>query len=164
MRNTYFKLWVHAILKVSDEIRNQVLIRPSLEPLLYLKLEKDLTEQGCEVLSIGGRSDHVHILYQENPLRSIHETLLFTRHMTMKWYQEHDFKTSYAKFDWLNSYCAYSVSESLLDKTIYLIENQAIIHKQMGCDEEIWHLNMIHNADMRTYEFEGFGEVINLLK
>ena len=35
MRNTFFKLWIHAILRVEH-----ALIYPELEPIFYLEIEK----------------------------------------------------------------------------------------------------------------------------
>ncbi len=151
MRNTFFKLWVHGIIKTEPE---HALIFPELEPLLYLEIEKRFIEQGCEIAAIGGQEDHVHFLFAQNPLLSLHETMRFIQGISERWYQLHDFKSGYYKFKWEEGYCAYSVSESNLGKVRLFIDNQLEIHQKMFLKEEIQYLNLLHNVDLRDEEIE----------
>ncbi|MBL7818711.1 MAG: transposase [Saprospiraceae bacterium] len=151
MRNTFFKLWVHSILMTEPEC---VPIYPELAPLLYLEIEKRLIEQGCECVTIGGCADHIHFLFAQNPLLSLHETIRFVQGISERWYQLHDFKSGYAKFKWANGYCAYSVSESVAPKVAEFIDNQLQIHQRMYLKDEIHYLNQLHNVDLRDEELE----------
>jgi putative transposase len=151
MRNTFFKLWVHGILSTKPE---HALIYPELTPIFYLEIENRFIEQGCEVAAIGGQEDHVHFLFAQNPLISLHETMRFIQGISERWYQLHDFKSGYAKFKWSEGYCAYSVSESNLDKVKLFIENQDEIHQKMFLKEEIQYLNTLHNVDLRDEEID----------
>jgi putative transposase len=150
MRHTFFKLWTHGIFQTPAE----TMISPELEAMLHYQIEKHLVDQGCEVSIVGGMPDHVHFLFVQNPLISLHDTFHFVKLMTTRWYQLHDFKASFHKFQWAEGYCAYSVSESLLPKTKIFIETQAAIHLKMGTLEEIERLNTLHNVDMRDWGFE----------
>jgi putative transposase len=150
MRNTFFKIWIHGILNTSPD----TLISPQLEAMLQYQIEKQLAEQGCEVVVVGGMSDHVHFLFTQNPLVSTHETFHYLKMMTTRWYQQHDFQASFHKFQWADGYCVYSVSESLLSKTEIFIKTQAEIHQKMGYAEEINRLNALHNVDVRDVNME----------
>lgn len=145
MRSTFFKLWVHCILHIAE---NSIVIHPELEPLLYLEIEKRFKEQGCEVVALNGMSDHIHILFSQNPLLTLHETIRFVQGVTQRWYQLHDFKTSWYKFKWQESYCAYSVGEPALDNTRFYIEKQQEIHVELNYWEEVDRLNVVHKVDM----------------
>jgi putative transposase len=151
MRNTFFKLWVHGILKTEPE---HALIYPELAPIFHLEIEKRFIEQGCEIAAIGGQEDHVHFLFAQNPLISLHETMRFIQGISERWYQLRDFKSGYSKFKWEEGYCAYSVSESNLDKVRLFIENQEEIHVKMFLKEEIQYLNTLHNVDLRDEEID----------
>ena len=145
MRNTFFKLWIHGILKTCPD---RVLIDSEKAELLYLEIEKKLMEQGCEVAIVNGRPDHVHFLFLLNPLLSLHETIRFLQGVTQRWYHLRDFNTAFLKFKWEDGYCAYSVSESAFDKVKFFIEKQAIIHQEIGFEEERERLNLLHNVDI----------------
>ena len=145
MRTTFFKLWVHAIFHINE---NSVLIDPDLESLFYLEIEKRFVEQGCEVAIVNGNLDHVHILFTQNPLLPLHEILRFVQGISQRWYQMHDFKTGWYKFKWQEAYCAYSVSESAMEKAQFFIEKQGEIHQNLSYWDEIEHLNLLHNVDL----------------
>ena len=154
MRNTFFKLWIHGILKTCPD---RVLIDSEKAELLYLEIEKKLLEQGCDVAIVNGRPDHVHFLFCQNPLISTHETFHYVKLITTRWYQQHDFHSGFHKFRWGEGYCAYSVSESMLEKTSVFIENQAEIHQKMGFIEEMEKLNALHKVDLRDGGFDNDG-------
>lgn len=145
MRTTFFKLWVHAIFHTHDD---SVLIDPDLESLLYFEIEKRFIEQGSEVAIVNGQSDHIHMLFTQNPLLPLHETIRFVQGITQRWYQMHDFKTGWYKFKWQEAYCAYSVSESIVQNVHFFIEKQKDIHLELNYWDEIEHLNLLHKVDL----------------
>jgi putative transposase len=151
MRNVFFKLWIHGIIRIEPE---HALIYPELAPIFYLEIENKFIEQGCEFAAIGGQPDHVHFLFAQNPLLSLHETMQFIQGISERWYQLHDFKSGYAKFKWAAGYCAYSVSESNVSKVKTFIESQETIHQTMFLSEEIQFLNLLHHVDLEDEEIE----------
>ena len=151
MRNTFFKLWVHAILQTTGA---HAAISEELSPLFHLEIEKRFIEEGCEIAAVGGDKDHVHMLFAQNPLLSLHDTLSFIKGISQRWYQLHDFGSSYYKFQWADGYCAYSVSASNVPKVKAFIENQAEVHLETRLIDEIHHLNILHKVDLRDEEIE----------
>jgi putative transposase len=152
MRNTFLKLWIHTILKTND---GSITIQPELESLLYLEIEKRLIEQGCEVAAVNGDSDHVHLLFMLNPLLPLHEVIRFIQGVSQQWYHTHDFQSGWFKFQWQEGYCAYSVSESAVEKVQFYIQEQKILHTHLSYLEEISQLNMLHKVDMSDLEAIG---------
>ena len=144
MRDTFFKLWIHTILKIED---GGVTIQPELEPLLHHEIEKKLIEQGCEVAAVNGHFDHVHLLYQMNPLLPLHDVIRFVQGTSQRWYHLHDFQSGWYKFKWFDGYCTYSVSESAIEKVRFYIEQQKEIHQTLNFAEEMARLNFLHNVD-----------------
>ena len=151
MRDTFFKLWIHGIFQTEP---NKAYIHPELANVLYLEIEKKFIEQGCNLAAIGGQEDHIHFLFSQNPLLSLHETMTFIQGITERWYQLRDVESDYSKFKWAHGYCAYSVSESGLEKTQSFIDNQVFIHKKMSLLNEISLLNKLHNVDVQDEEME----------
>ena len=150
MRNTFFKLWIHGIFHTTGETP----IAEALEAMLYYQIEKQLVDQGCEVAAVGGRPDHVHFLFTQNPLISTHETFHYVKLITTRWYHRHDFNAGFNRFQWSEGYSAYSVSESLLEKTTHFIETQEEVHQRMGFYDEVNKLNALHNVDLRDGGFD----------
>lgn len=149
MRDTFFKLWIHGIIHVAE---NSVLIDPHLEPLLYIEIEKKLIDQGCDVAAVCGFADHVHFLFTQNPLLSLHETMRFIQGMTQRWYQLNDRLSGAYKFCWEEGYMAYSVSESNRVRVQKFIENQKNIHQKINYFEEQLQLNQYHQVDISDAE------------
>ena len=145
MRNTFFKLWIHGILHIAD---NCVLIDPSLTLLFYNEIEKRLLEQGCEVKAINGQQDHIHFLFNQNPLLPLHDTMRFVQGMTQRWYQVRDAQTGWYKFRWNDGYCMYSVSESIVEKVQFFIEKQNDVHQSLSFWDELQQLNQFHKVDL----------------
>jgi putative transposase len=150
MRNTFFKLWIHGIFHTTGETP----ISEALEAMLYYKIEKLLVDHGCEVAAVGGQPDHVHFLFAQNPLISTNEMFHDVKRITTRWYHNHDFHAGFHKFQWSEGYSAYSVSESLLEKTTLFIESQAEIHQKMGFYDEVNKLNALHKVDLRDGGFD----------
>jgi putative transposase len=149
MRNTFFKLWIHTILKTED---GTCTIQPELEPLLHLEIEKRLIEQGCEVAAVNGGCDHVHLLFLMNPLLPLHEIIRFIQGVSQQWYHRHDFKSGWFKFKWQEGYNAYTVSESVVEKVLFYIQEQKTLHTHLSYHEEVSQLNLLHKVDMTDFD------------
>jgi putative transposase len=149
MRNTFLKLWIHTILKTQD---GGIIIQSELESLLHLEIEKRLIEQGCEVAAVNGGLDHVHLLFSMNPMLPLHEVIRFVQGVSQQWYHAHDFQSGWFKFKWEDGYCAYSVSESAVEKVQFYIREQKKLHTHLSYSEEINQLNLLHNVDMTDFE------------
>ena len=83
---------------------------------------------------VGGRPDHIHILTSLPKSMTIVDFVRTIKINSSKWIKTIDEK--YRNFAWQDGYGAFSVSPSLLDKTMNYIKNQEEHHKKRAFQEE----------------------------
>lgn len=131
MSQSYTKLWIHAIWATKHR---QELIDFSIEKRMYDFIWQELTELGCPVRIINGMPDHVHVLFLQNPQKTISEIVKQIKGSSSHFINREDLILE--KFAWQTGYAAFSVSESQLDAVYYYIKNQKQHHlKKNGQDE-----------------------------
>lgn len=143
MRTTFFKLWVHIILRTPNEY---CIIDPSVRQSLIENIERQFIEIGCPISALGGADDHLHILFEQNPLLSLHETVEYVKKTSAYMYHK-QLKQSPFNPLWAEGFVAFSVSASQIAKVVDFIENQADIHEKMALEAEIKLLNSLHQVD-----------------
>jgi putative transposase len=140
MSHSLVKLWTHAVFSTKDRMN---LIIPAKEKEIhnYIKslLYKDL---GCPWREINGTTDHLHLLFLQNPEKSIAEIIKHVKGSSSHWINQQNFIQS--KFAWQVGYGAFSVSESLVDKITNYIADQKKHHKQFNYDQEMEQLNRLY--------------------
>lgn len=72
MLHSFIKLWIHAIWAAKNR---QELIDYSIEKNLDDCIREELIELGCSVRIINGMPDHVHVLFLQNPQKSISDII-----------------------------------------------------------------------------------------
>ena len=83
---------------------------------------------------VGGRPDHIHILSSLPPTTSLSDYVRKIKSNSSKWIKGLDER--YKLFEWQEGYGAFSISSSLLDKTIQYIRMQEEHHKKRNAKEE----------------------------
>ena len=68
MSQSFTKLWIHAIWATKNR---QELIDYSIDKKLYDFIHEELIHLGCPVRIINGMPDHVHVLFLQNPQKTI---------------------------------------------------------------------------------------------
>jgi putative transposase len=63
----------------------QPLIIPSIEEMIYKKIEEEFKSQNCFISIVNGMPDHVHALFMLNPRISISDTLKHVKGCTSHW-------------------------------------------------------------------------------
>ena len=89
---------------------------------------------GGTVMQVGGVSDHVHILSSLPKNLTVPEFVRIIKIDSSKWIKTID--DAYTAFSWQNGYGAFSVSPSVISKTISYIKNQVSHHKNKTFTEE----------------------------
>ena len=87
-----------------------------------------------KAIAVGGMPDHVHILLFLPSTLSIAKALQLIKGGSSKWV--HDNFPEHWRFGWQVKYGAFSVSVSLLDKTLQYIKAQQEHHRKMTFQEE----------------------------
>jgi REP element-mobilizing transposase RayT len=130
---------------VFSTYERQPLITQKLEPFLHKHLGHLSKEMECIPLAINGMPDHIHILLNLNPNKSISEIV-----KQLKGNSSHTINQSNIipeKFAWQTGYGAFSVSESAVGKVKEYIVNQKEHHGKISFQEE-------YEKFLLAYKFE----------
>jgi REP element-mobilizing transposase RayT len=131
MANTYTQIHIHAVFAVQNKLS---LIKKDWQGRLYQYISAIIQDHGHKVLSIGGTSDHIHLLFGFRPSQSLSELMQRVKRNSSEWINKE--KLAMGKFSWQEGYGAFSYSKSQIIQVIKYIENQEIHHKKRTFAEE----------------------------
>jgi REP element-mobilizing transposase RayT len=86
---------------------------------MHAYLANVLRSHDCETLIVGGASDHMHALFDLSRKYSIATIVKETKRTSSAWIKV--VSPSCKKFHWQNGYGAFSVSQSHLDRFVYIL-------------------------------------------
>ena len=111
-----------------------------------------INKSKCENIWVGGVCDHIHalcLLGREITLSRLVEEI---KRNSSRWIKS--LSPHYANFAWQGGYAVFSVSQSVVDKTLAYIKNQKEHHKKISFrDEYIRLLNLYHVEYDERYVF-----------
>lgn len=131
MASTLVKLIVHLIFHVKS---TGLRMREEDQERIFAYLGGIIKSTGGAPIQIGGMPDHVHILAALPKTMSLADFVRTINAQSSKWIKTLD--VSYQHFAWQEGYGAFSVSSSIIDKTIRYIQGQAEHHKKRSFIEE----------------------------
>ncbi len=127
MPHSFYKIWLHVIFSTKNR---ENIIAANHEKLIYNFMEKQLRQLGCPVRIINGMPEHIHILFLQNPTKSVSEVIKQVKGSTSRWINEE--RIIPVKFEWQTGFGVFSVSESHLEKIYKYIRNQKEHHKNQS--------------------------------
>ncbi|KAF2334711.1 IS200/IS605 family transposase [Flavobacterium ginsenosidimutans] len=142
MSQSFTKLWIHVIWATKNR---KDLIDFSIEKTLYDYIWQELTELGCPVRIINGMPDHVHVLFLQNPQRTITDIVKQIKGSSSHFMNRGEFILE--KFAWQTGFGAFSVSESQLDAVFNYIKNQKQHHLKKNGQDEFDDFVKLHGLD-----------------
>ena len=103
--------------------------------------------KGCECNSIcaGGTTNHIHLLCTLNKNLALSKLVATIKANSSKWLRQKD--SYYRAFAWQDGYGAFSVSQSVIDKTTEYIKTQEEHHKKADAREELIALLKAYNIE-----------------
>ncbi|MDR1810226.1 MAG: IS200/IS605 family transposase [Prevotella sp.] len=125
MANTYTQIHIHAIFAVQNRLS---LIGNNWRDRLYRYIIAIIQNHEHKVLSIGGTSDHIHVLFGFRLIQSLSELMQNVKRNSSEWINKE--KLVRGKFSWQEGYGAFSYSKSQIPQVIRYIENQEAHHKK----------------------------------
>ena len=131
MAQSLSKLYIHLVFHIkttSPPIREADLNR------LHSYIGQLVNTTGCKVIQVGGISDHVHILFLLSKDVAISHVVEEVKRNSSRWIKNID--SSYRTFAWQNGYGAFSVSQSVAEKTLNYVKNQRTHHAKMSFRDE----------------------------
>jgi REP element-mobilizing transposase RayT len=131
MANTYTQIHLHTIFAVQNR---KSLIQDSFKDRLYKYITGIVQQNNHKVIIINGMPDHLHLVIGMRPSQSLSNLMQDIKGGSSKWINEK--KLVHGKFQWQESYAAFSYNKSLLPKLIDYVKNQEVHHKKKTFIEE----------------------------
>lgn len=131
MAQSLCKIYLHIIFHVkttSPQIADEHLDR------LHSYIGQLVNTTGCQVIRVGGIGDHVHILCMLSRNENVAHLVEEVKRNSSRWIKTIDDR--YEKFAWQGGYAVFSVSQSVIDKTIEYVGNQREHHKKQSFRDE----------------------------
>ena len=131
MSQSLSKLYVHIVFHVKN---NKVIIRNEDQDSLYAYMGSIIKDNQSIPIIINGVEDHVHILCILSKNVALSKLVEEIKRQSSRWIKtQNDF---YKNFAWQGGYGAFSVSQSVLDRTKKYIERQKEHHKKTDMKKE----------------------------
>ena len=131
MAQSLSKIYIHLIFHIkttSPYMRDEDLER------IHAYIGQLINETGCRVIQTGGIKDHVHILFLLSKNESISHVVEEVKRNSSRWIKT--INTHYTKFEWQGGYGEFSVSQSIVDKTLQYIKDQKTHHEKHTFQDE----------------------------
>lgn len=123
MAHTYTSQLLHCVFSTKER---RSLITPDLQERLWPYLGGIARDNRMKALSIGGVSDHVHLLLSLPATLSISKAMQLIKGSSSKWV--HDHFPQHQDFGWQEGYGAFSIGISDVERTVHYIETQGEHH------------------------------------
>ena len=131
MASTLVKIDVHIIFHTKSK---QTEIRRSDIPRIHKYMGGIIENLKSIPICVGGTSDHVHILCALPKVMALSDFVRTIKAYSSRWIKTLD--NHYKNFEWQTGYGAFSVSPSLLAKTVNYINGQEEHHKKKSFIDE----------------------------
>ena len=95
---------------------------------MYDFIHEELILLGCPARILNGMPDHVHVLFLQNPQKTISDVVKQIKGSSSHFINREELILE--KFAWQTGYTAFSVSESQLDAVYHYIKNQETSSKE----------------------------------
>ena len=142
MAQSLSKVYLHVVFHIkttSPKIKEEHMER------MHSYIGQLVNNTGCKVIRVGGMPDHVHVvctLSREVTMAHLVEEL---KRNSSRWIKTLD--EDYKWFAWQNGYAVFSVSQSVIDKTVTYVNNQREHHAKVSFQDEYLQL-------LKLYEIE----------
>lgn len=133
MAQSLCKIYLHIVFHVkttSPQIGNEYLDR------VHSYIGQLVNATGCKVIRVGGISDHVHVICQLSKNETVTHLVEEIKRNSSRWIKTLD--SRYEHFAWQNGYAAFSISQSVLPKTLEYVKNQREHHQKLHFRKSIF--------------------------
>lgn len=131
MASSLVKIDIHLIFHVKSSGIN---MRQEDLPRIFQYIGGIIRNMNAIPIEVGGMSDHVHILTSLPKGKALSDFVRDIKANSCKWIKQAD--AHYERFAWQDGYGAFSVSPTLLEKTINYIRRQEEHHKKRNFNDE----------------------------
>ena len=142
MAQSLCKIYIHLIFHIKS---TSPTVRPDDLPRLHAYMGKLVCTTGCKEIRAGGVGDHVHILFLLSRDDTISHIVEEIKRNSSRWLKTLD--AYYRHFAWQNGYAAFSVSQSVVGKTLQYISSQGEHHKHLSFRDEYMKFLELYGID-----------------
>ena len=131
MAQSLCKIYLHIIFHVkttSPQIAEDHLER------VFGYIGQLINTTGCQVLRVGGMPDHIHVVCLLSKQETIAHLVEEIKRNSSRWLKT--VAPIYEHFAWQGGYAAFSISQSIVEKTIEYVSHQKEHHKKISFQEE----------------------------
>lgn len=142
MAQSLCKIYLHIIFHIktgSPEIESEHL------PRLHQYIGSLVNSTGCQVLCVGGTGNHVHVLLMFSKTESVAHVVEEMKRNSSRWVKT--LSPRYERFAWQGGYAAFSVSQSVVEKTRQYVINQGEHHKKVSFRDEYISFLKLYNIE-----------------
>jgi len=132
MPQSLAQVWLNVVFSTKD--RRPFLQSQSFREQMFRMLSYHVKESGCVSASVGGHTDHVHLLVGLARTITIAQLLENIKTETSKWAKKADGGVAF--FSWQSGYGAFSVSHSKRNDVDAYIRGQAVHHQKISFQDE----------------------------
>lgn len=140
--STFTKLSYHIIFSTKHRSRS---ILESFSERLYEYIGGIIRAKNGHLIEIGGIEDHIHLLANLSPTKSISDTLRDIKSNSSKW--RNALPDNIGVFEWQIGYGAFTVSYSQIESVCHYIRNQREHHRTKTFEEEYIAFLKLHNIE-----------------
>lgn len=144
MIHTYVCCRLHIIFSTKERTRS---IPAGIQPRLWSYMAGICRRLGVRVLAVGGFDDHAHLLVGLPATLTIAALVQKVKANSSRWMRAEAVKRP---FQWQESYSAFSVSVSHVDRTVEYIRRQPEHHKRRSFDQELAAILSKHGIEVGT--------------
>jgi len=142
MSQSLCKIYLHIIFHVkttSPNIADEHLER------VHSYIGQLVNSTGCQVIRVGGINDHVHIVCLLSRNENVAHLVEEMKRNSSRWIKTID--SRYEQFAWQGGYAVFSVSQSVVDKTVAYVSNQSEHHKRVSFRDEYIQFLKLYNIE-----------------
>jgi REP element-mobilizing transposase RayT len=151
--NTYSQIHIQLVFAVKFK---DALINEACKEELYKYITGIIQNNKHKLICINGMPDHIHILIGMRPSQSISDLVKDIKSNSSRWINEKKFLP--VRFEWQDSFGAFSYGKSQVDSVVHYILNQENHHKKENFREE--YLNFLKKFEIDYNEKYIFKDLI----
>ena len=129
---SWVRIWIHLVFSTKD--RKEILFK-ELRDSLFEHIKQNASEKDIWLDTVGGYSDHIHLLISLNKNQSISKVVQLIKGESSFWINKNNLTKT--DFFWQDDYWAVSVSEGHLEQVRDYINNQEEHHHIKTFMEEL---------------------------
>ena len=142
MAQSLTKIYLHVIFHVKA---NSPLIKDEHLERLHSYIGELVNSTGCQVVRVGGVNDHVHVLCLLSREETVAHLVEEMKRNSSRWMKS--LGSLYAQFAWQGGYAAFSVSQSVVNKTIDYVNRQKEHHRNVSFRDEYLQFLKLYNIN-----------------